>query len=292
MRERQIAGAFEDALAGSTIHLRHEVDFQVCYSPGRTPALVFLHGGLGNRFNLRSQYEFAQSRGWEALAYDLAGHGQSSPYPRYSLGRHCRDLTRLLRYFRIKSPVLCCHSYGVPIGLEWAQRHPVSAIIAIAGGTHDLAPWWEIPLMKFMTWGGRHLYHLPGVQRLTNFLSSSYRHSVMERFFAENPVPTELDSYKALEIFWNYNFFTRHPLPRNLHIPALVITGGQDPMFSAKMGVRLAAHFPNGTHLHFANAGHLVMAELPLVNCAIADWLNDHVYSQAYISKDIHKTTA
>jgi pimeloyl-ACP methyl ester carboxylesterase len=35
--------------------------------------------------------------------------------------------------------------------------------------------------------------------------------------------------------------FTRHPLPRNLNIPALVITGGQDPMFTAQMGGELAA---------------------------------------------------
>lgn len=274
----------EDALAGSAIHLRRGVDLQVCYSPGQSPALVFLHGGLGNRFNLRSQYEFAQDQGWEALAYDLAGHGQSSPYPRYSIGRHCRDLARLLLHFRIKSPVLCCHSYGVPIGLEFAQRHLVSGIIAIGGGTHDLAPWWEIPLMKFMACGGRHLYHLPGAQRLTNCLSSSYRHSVMERFFAENPVPTSPDLYKALEIFWNYNFFTRHPLP-SMDIPALVITGGQDPMFTEKMGDELTTHFCKGTHLHFANAGHLVMAEFAeLVNFAIADWLKDEVYSQPQLS--------
>lgn len=54
------------------------------------------------------------------------------------MGRHCRDLTRLLRHFHIQSPILCCHSYGVPIGLEWARRHQVSALVAIAGGTHNL----------------------------------------------------------------------------------------------------------------------------------------------------------
>lgn len=272
----------KDALAGSELHLRWGVELQVCYSPGQTPALVFLHGGMGNRFNLRSQYEFAQAQGWAALAYDLAGHGQSSPYRRYSLGRHCRDLARLLRYFNIKSPVLFCHSYGVPIGLEFAQRYPVSAIVAIAGGSHNLAPWWEIPLMKVMRWGGRLLYHLPGVQKLTNVVSTSYRHSVIERFFAENPVPTTLHSYKALEIFWGYNFFTRHPLPRNLHIPALVISAGQDPMFTKQMGAELATHFRNGTHLHFADAGHLVMAECPdLFNQAIGAWLEEQVYYRA-----------
>ncbi|MEA5505155.1 alpha/beta hydrolase [Halotia wernerae UHCC 0503] len=270
----------EDVLAGSTIHLRQGVDLQVCYSPGVALPIVFIHGGMGNRFNFRAQYKFAHTQGWEILAYDLAGHGQSSRYSRYSIGRHCRDLQRLLHKFDIKSPVLCCHSYGVPIGLEFAQHHRVSAMIAIAGGTHDLAPWWEIPLTKLQAWGGRYLYHLPGVQILNNFISTSYRHSVMERFFAENPVPTNFDAYKALEIFWDYNFFVRHPLPQNLHIPTLVITGGKDPMFTQEMGDELASHFVNGTHLHFANAGHLVMAECAeLVNQAIADWLKQQVYA-------------
>lgn len=264
-----------DALTGQKVHLRRSVNLRVCHSPGRTPALVFLHGGLGNRFNWRSQYEFFQSQGWEVLVYDLAGHGESSPYPRYSLGRHRRDLTRLLQYFKIHSPILCCHSYGVPLGLEFARQYPVSGLVAIGGGTHDLDPWWEVPLMKFLTWGGRYLYRLPGVQQLTNTLSSSHRHSVIDQFFAESPVPTTTHPYKALEIFWGYNFFTRYRRAWQLDIPILVVSGGQDPMFTAQMGADLAAHFPKSKHLHIANAGHLVMAEHPeVINQAIADLVN------------------
>lgn len=99
-----------DSLAGEKIHLRQGVDLQVCYGSGQNPAIVFLHEGLGNRYNWRSQDEFFQSQGQTVLAYDLARHGQSSPYQHYSIGRHCRDLSRLLRHFHIYSPILCCHS--------------------------------------------------------------------------------------------------------------------------------------------------------------------------------------
>ncbi|MBW4506321.1 MAG: alpha/beta hydrolase [Scytonematopsis contorta HA4267-MV1] len=269
-----IDNSVDDALAGKKINLRKGVNLQVCHSLGKTPAIVFLHGGTGNRFNFRCQYEFALTQGWEVLLYDLGGHGQSSAYPRYSIGRHRRDLKRLLENFGIESPILCCHSYGVPIGLEFAQHYPVSGIIAIAGGTHDLDPWWEIPLMKFMAWGGRYLFLSSEIQKLNNLFATTYRHEAMEKFFAESPVPTDFHSYKALEIFWDYNFFTRHPLPQNLHIPALVITAGKDSMFTEKMGDELASHFISGTHLHYPDAGHLVIAERALeVNEAIANWL-------------------
>lgn len=43
-----------DALTGERIYLRRGIDLQVCYSQGKSPAIVFLHGGLGNRFNWRS----------------------------------------------------------------------------------------------------------------------------------------------------------------------------------------------------------------------------------------------
>ena len=261
----------QDSLVGQILHLRRGVNLQVCHSPGQSPAMVFLHGGMGNRLNWRSQYDFFQRQGREVLAYDLAGHGQSSPYPRYSIGRHRRDLTRLLHRYHITAPVLCCHSYGVPIGLEWARRHPVSALVFIAGGTHNLTPWWEVPLMKFLAWGGRYLYHLPGVQQLTHGLSSHHRHEILERFFAECPIPTELHPYTALEIFWNYNFF-RRPSPRDFNVPILVISGGRDPMFTYRMGEELAACFPRGKHLHLPDGSHVLMAEYSdVVNNAIAD---------------------
>ena len=66
------------------IKLRLGVDLAVSYSPAlasqkpSAPPLIFLHGGLGNRYNWRTQYEFAQAQGWEALNYDLAGQDRKS----------------------------------------------------------------------------------------------------------------------------------------------------------------------------------------------------------------------
>ena len=257
---------------GVTLAVSHTPANPIAQHPSES-ALVFLHGGLGNRSNWRNQYEFAQSQGWEALNYDLAGHGESSRYKRYAIGRHQRDLTRLLRHFNITSPVLCCHSYGVPIGLEWAQRHQAAGLILVAGGTHDLAPWWEIPLMKALAWGGRHLFHWDWLQQQTKTLSSRFEHKTIERFLKESPVPTAAEPYEALEIFWGYNYFERRRFKR-IKVPVLVMSGGQDSMFSEEMGEALAAVFSKGEHLHLPDAGHLMIAEYPeIVNEAIAAFM-------------------
>lgn len=273
MSDRDLTVA-TDILSGKSQRLRGKLRLQVSYHPGKSPAIVFLHGGLGNRYNWRSQYEFFLQQARQVLAYDLAGHGQSSAYRKYSLGRHRRDLTRLLKSYKIKSPILCCHSYGVPIGLEWARRHQTKALVLIAGGTHNLAPWWEIPLMKFFSWGGRHLYRIPGVQQLTNSLSSDRSGEQMEQFFAESPTPIESEPYKALEIFWGYSFWNRNRNYRRLAIPVLIISGENDPTFTKAMGDELANSFTNATHLHLPEAGHLLLAEYPdLVNRLIADFV-------------------
>ncbi|MEP1077743.1 alpha/beta hydrolase [Leptolyngbya sp. PL-A3] len=264
-----------NSLTGERIHLRRGVELQVCHTRGRSPAWVFLHGGLGNRFNWRSQYEFAQAQGYEALVYDLAGHGDSQPYPRYSIGRHQRDLQRLLHRFQIHRPVLCCHSYGVPLGLEWAQRHSASAMVLIAGGTHELDPWWEIPLMRFMHSGGRHAFRVPLLQTWAARLTSTHRHGTVQQFFKESPIPVEREPYQALKIFWGYNFFAQHQTKHCYEVPTLVITGANDPTFTYDMGENLAALFLHSEHLHLPGVGHVLMAEFPqVVNEAIADWVH------------------
>jgi pimeloyl-ACP methyl ester carboxylesterase len=255
-------------MKGSPIRLP-SIHLQVAYSPGRSPAVVLIHGGLGSRFNWRSQWEFLRSHGQEVLAYDLAGHGESGRYRRYSIGRHRRDLNRLLEHFKIQQPILCCHSYGVPIGLEWAKRHPTTALIAIGGGTHNLTPWWEIPLMRFLAAGGFHLYRSPQVQQWMQSMTSQHSTEAIVQFFADSPLPSEGHPYQVIESFWGYDG-REHTLP----CPVVVITGEQDSVFSPTMGAELATHMQQNAahsyHLTVPNAGHLVMVEAPdMVNQTI-----------------------
>ncbi len=276
-----------DRLTGFPLKLG-KITLQVAHAPGKSPAIVFIHGGLGSRFNWCLQWDEFQTQGREILTYDLAGHGQSGRYRRYSVGRHCRDLTRLLRHFHIDRPILCCHSYGVPIGLEWVRRNPATALIAIGGGTHNLTPWWEIPLIKFFAIGGHHLYRWQLVQELLRSQGVSEANEPLTRFHTQNAVPTDAHPYKAIEAFWGYNA-QYHPL----QCPFTVITGGDDPMFPPTMGHEWLSHLlhdqPQSHHITVPNVGHLVMAEAPeVVSQAITFWitpqsLNDEVINSTEI---------
>ena len=263
-----------DGMAGRGVQIRPGVTFQVAHGSGQSPALVFLHGALGQRFNWRAQYEYALQQGWQALAYDLGGHGQSSGYSRYSVGRHGRDLHRLLDQVGIAEPILCGHSYGVPIALEYARRHPVQGLVLAAGGTHDLSPWWEPPLIRWMEAMGRHGLHSPWLQQVTQRLISAESWPRVEHFFLESPLPSAREPYRSMAAFWGYDVHRRPQLSNWRRAPALVISGGRDPMFTQAMGATLADQFLTGAHLHIEQAGHLLMAEEPeQINQAIDSWI-------------------
>lgn len=258
-------------LDGTPIKLG-KVTLQVAHAPGTSPAIVFVHGGLGSRLNWCLQWDHFQAQGQEILTYDLAGHGQSERYSRYSVGRHRRDLTRLIEHFKLHRPILCCHSYGVPVGLEWARRHHATALIAIGGGTHNLTPWWEIPLIKFFAIGGHHLYRWQFVQEFLRSLIAS--NETLVQFHDRNTVPSDAHPYEAIEAFWRYD--AQH---QSLKCPVTVITGGDDPMFPPAMGHEWLANLlhdqPQSQHITVPKVGHLVMAEAPdVVNQAISDWIN------------------
>jgi hypothetical protein len=110
-------------------------------------------------------------------------------------------------------------------------------LILIAAGSHDLAPWWEIPMMGL---GLRHLFQLPSMQRWAQPMNSAHRTPLIDRHFAENLIPTDGHSYKALEIFWSFDLFGRlasRPRRNDVWtIANLIITAGHDPTFSQEMG--------------------------------------------------------
>jgi len=155
--------------------------------------------------------------GWAGgrVAYDPGGHGNSSAYHRYSIGRHCRHLT----------------------------RNAASGLVLIAGGTHDLAPWRERPRMTLVALGLRHVFQHPAMQRWAQPLISAHH------------------SYKALEIFWNYDLFSQGKKDNLWAIPALTIAGGHDPAFSFAMGETLDSHFQCSRHLHCPEAGHIIKTD-------------------------------
>jgi pimeloyl-ACP methyl ester carboxylesterase len=99
------------------------------------------------------------------------------------------------------------------------------------------------------------------MQRWAQPMISAHRTPLIDRHFAENLIPTDGHSYKALEIVWSYDLFARlacRPRRNALRtIASLIITAGHDPTFSQEMGEKLASHCQHSQHLHDPGASHI-----------------------------------
>jgi pimeloyl-ACP methyl ester carboxylesterase len=108
--------------------------------PGDTPALVFLHEGLGSVALWREfPARVAAATGRRAIVYSRLGHGDSDPAPLPRTPRFMHDealgtLPALLDRLELERPVLIGHSDGASIALIHAGRagRPLSGLVAIA----------------------------------------------------------------------------------------------------------------------------------------------------------------
>ena len=108
------------------------------------PAIIFIHGGFGNRTGFGFQEEYF-SPNHRCVAVDLRGHGDSDkPDEIYTMETHGDDVAALIRHLGIKRPILVGQSMGGQVIISAAARHPewVGAIASLDSpsnipGWHD-----------------------------------------------------------------------------------------------------------------------------------------------------------
>ena len=97
------------------------------------PAIIFIHGGFGDRGGFRIQEEYF-SPNHRCFAVDLRGHGDSDkPDELYTMEQHGDDVAELIRQLGLNRPVLVGQSMGGQVIISAAARHPelVGAIASL-----------------------------------------------------------------------------------------------------------------------------------------------------------------
>lgn len=221
------------------------------------PLAVFLHGAGFDHTVWTGQTERLTRYGWNVLAPDLPGHGQSDGAPFTSIGAMADWVTRLIAAAGVEAAPcvkLVGHSMGAGIALEVAAHHagdvPELALIGVAAsmrvhpgllaaaGANDPAA-----IDMIVKWG-----HAPGT------LAAAETRRVLER--AKPGVLhadlTACDEYRdALASV------------AKVSAPVTLILGELDRMTPMKGGKELAAVLPNARVVVIEGAGHMLMAERP-----------------------------
>ena len=127
---------------------RYVRDTEMAYvDVGAGPPMVFIHGNPASSDLWRNVIGALQDLG-RCIAPDLVGMGDSGPSPRacYRLNEQACYLDHLFDALAVNNAVLVLQDWGVPLGVDWARRHParVRGIVNMEGVMRSMA-WSEWP---------------------------------------------------------------------------------------------------------------------------------------------------
>lgn len=232
------------------------------HQPGtRYPGtLVFIHGSGGSHHLWDAQMDL----GFDCIALDLPGHGQSGGKPAASISDYAAAVSEFLAQMQLSRPVyLAGHSMGAAISLTCALRQPdlLDGIILIGAG----------PRMKVMPSfldALRSGNSDPGFFKLA-FSPDAPAQMVDDMVQTISLVPAEV----LYADFSACNDFDISQELEGIRLPALLIVGVDDKLTPQKLAQYISDHLTRARLEVIPGAGHFVMIEKPIeVNRLITDF--------------------
>lgn len=228
------------------------------------PWIIFIHGAGGSHVVWSQQVRSFAYNGFNVLAVDLPGHGESTGEPHKSAEAICEWLISVMDFLEIGEAHLVNHSMGGLISLELAATNPdrVKSVVFIAAAMEIPVNDALIEVSKtnppkaynmmhsgfFARYGQMHDCSVPG----NSLLGSSFQ---IMRHNPDNALNADLitcATYKGGEA-----------AASKIKCPTLCLLAGADAMVRLKSGIKLADALGDNKRYIFEGAGHTLMGEVP-----------------------------
>lgn len=241
---------------------------------GQGPLLLFLHGIGGNRHVFDPQLAHFAARGWQAVAWDAPGYGDSPPPPVFDWPVLADAVACLLDSLQAERAVLVGHSMGGMLAQEVAARHPQRLRALVLSGTSAAfggsgGAWQKRFLAERLgpLDTGRSMAELaPGLMRgMVGPDAPAAAVAAAAAAMAQVPVPT----YRAMLALLT-RFDRRAALPQ-LAMPCLLLAGSADRTAPPAVMARMAAAIPGAAYAEIPGAGHVANLEKPAEFNALLD---------------------
>ena len=222
-------------------------------SEGQGPAIVLVHGWTCDTSAWTDQIE-AFSDGYQVVALDLPGHGQSGAPAdeRFTVDLYTGAIEAVITELDLDRVVLIGHSMGVPVIAHYAARYPdrVMAMVAVDGPIAPPPPTEDGPS------GPPAQNGISREDSIRSFFvpqtSAAVRTKVMNMMLA----PSDERAAAILAPFFDPSFAFAEPP----NVPILnVIAGNQPPLDPAVV----QSSPSNMQFVQFEGTGHFLMMEQP-----------------------------
>jgi 3-oxoadipate enol-lactonase len=281
----------DEELPTKFIETRHGA--RVAYTvTGHGERTLLLANGLGGRLYTWQPLVDALREHYRIITWDYRGLFDSTPPIRrahMSITDHAEDAFAVLDAEGVERAVFCGWSMGVQVTLEAASMCPERvAGMVLMNGTYGhvfssgLQPWVRLPFAgAWLNAVVETVADRPGLARAIQFAAPrtvmptaalfwlisranpARMTPVMERYMREVFDPHTFPNY--LRLFQELDAHSVLHHLRDIHVPALVVSGAWDWLTPAYQSQVIAKRLPDAEAIHLRRASHFVLLERPEV---------------------------
>mgnify|MGYP001056376602 CR=1 FL=1 len=222
--------------------------------------LVLIHGfGLNRKIWLPMVTKYLKDQ--QVILPDLRGHGESdAPDGPYPMSLLAEDLVNLLEFLEIEKAILCGHSMGGYIILDYADQYPrrmsgIGLITTRAEADTEAGRTGRYEMMGAVKKKGAEPLADSLGPRLTKDKELVREMRIMLSETAPKGIIGSLEGMASRP--------DRRELLPDIKVPALVVAGAEDQIIDLESAKQMADALPNGAFLSIPDAGHLPMLETP-----------------------------
>ncbi len=235
--------------------------------------------------------------GWRVIAPDQLGMGWSERLDRArTLAERIDDLGRLTDALDVTGPVVAvAHDWGGPVLLGWAERHRelLAGIVLTNTGVSlpaDTAPPGLITLARSGPLLETVCARTPAFVRATTALSRPALPQAVRDAFA-SPYALPVRRRAVRDFVADIPLESAHPSRATLDavvadlaeladLPALLVWGPRDPVFSIRYLHDLRRRLPRADVQLYPRASHLVMEDAPQAATDVWEWVRSSVIGE------------
>jgi abhydrolase domain-containing protein 6 len=250
-------------LDGGTIHYSRS---------GQGPQVLLLHGLFGQKEQWHPVLCALAGQGFEAIAPDLPGFGQSGGFQvtAFDLGEQADRMHRLAVALGLKDPALVGNSMGGTVAAIYAERYPKEiSRLAFIG-----------PPLGVIEWGPRVRKAIEAGINPFIPIDADQFDLEMHLLFADPPlIPPELrdallkgyvERNRHYQQVWDIvNLYdTALDKPLDAKMPVFILWGEGDGIYPVEGAAKLQERLPGSALVELPRAGHLPMLERPAETAA------------------------
>ena len=222
----------------------------------KKPTILLMHGSGLSHVVWSLHEQFYASQGFNVLAIDLPGHGNSDGPTLKSIQEISNWVKKLMQEININKIILVGHSQGSLVGIDFGSRYPdlIDKLVLVAGS-------YSMPVNQDLI----DLAEAGDEKAILLMMKWGYEGS--KAFIGGNPVKKIINSTReireilAVDLNACNNYKDGKESLKKINCPTLCIFGDLDKMVPLEVGNKMAEMIKNSEKKLINNCGHMIIFE-------------------------------